>query len=62
MEAPTIEFLEELRERARRSGWTNDYVEVAEFVKEMYRQAGLGIDQHDLEPYPVDQDDDTSSR
>lgn len=52
MKPPTIEFLEELRDRARRSGWAHDYVEVAAFVKEMYQDAGIEIGDADLEPYP----------
>jgi lysylphosphatidylglycerol synthetase-like protein (DUF2156 family) len=52
MEKPTKEFLEELRERARRYGWSGDYVEVREFVKSLYLDAGLEVTDAYLEPYP----------
>ena len=48
---PAIEFLEELRDRARRYGWGGDYIEIRDFVEALYRQAGFEVP--DLEPYPV---------
>lgn len=44
-------FLIELREAARRYGWSGDYVEVCRFVKQVYAQAGAKIMDADLEPY-----------
>lgn len=49
---PTLEFLEELRERARRFGWNCDYTEVVSFVKSLYIEAGVPITDEMLEPYP----------
>lgn len=51
---PTIAnpyFLAELKERARRYGWLGDYTEVASFVTELYREAGIEVKPADLEPY-----------
>jgi len=49
---PSLEFLEELRERARRSGWCRDYTEIADFLRELYKSAGISVP--DLEPYESD--------
>jgi peptidyl-tRNA hydrolase len=45
-------FLIEVREAARRYGWTGDYVEVSNFVKHLYARAGVPITEAELEPYP----------
>lgn len=52
---PTLPFLEEVRERARRYGWGGDYTELADWVRALYREAGAPVP--DLEPYPVDDDE-----
>ncbi len=46
---PTPEFLAELAERARRYGWSGDYIEVDHFVRAVYAQAEL--EPPDLTPY-----------
>jgi len=38
---PSQHFAQELRERGRRYGWTGDYVEIEEFIREIWREAGL---------------------
>jgi hypothetical protein len=48
---PSVAFLTELREQARRYGWSGDYVEIVGFVKQVYAQAGVPITDADLEPY-----------
>ncbi len=52
MKPPTKEFLDELAERARISGWSHDYVEVKQFVKDLFTEAGIPCP--NLEPYPYD--------
>lgn len=55
MKPPTLEFLEELRERARLFGWDGDYIEVANFVRALYQEAGLPKpSKEELEPYPCE--------
>ncbi len=51
MPPPTKEFLEELKERAKHTGWLHDYSEIMKFVRELYRQGGLEISYEELEPY-----------
>jgi hypothetical protein len=51
-EAPSPEFLAELAERARRFGWSGDYVEVERFVRHLFAEAE--IEPPDLEPYSGD--------
>ncbi len=46
---PTAEFLAELAERAKRSGWEHDYTEIRSFVWSMYEEAE--IRPPSLEPY-----------
>ena len=46
---PSPEFLEELRERARRFGHLGDYIEISQFVEALYDEAALP--RPDLEPY-----------
>lgn len=46
------EFLEELRERARRVGWLLDYSEIASFVRRLYHEANLPVPE--LEPYETE--------
>jgi len=53
-EPPSLAFLEELRERARRYGWSGDYGEIQAFVEALYKQAGEPVTQSDLEPYNED--------
>jgi hypothetical protein len=53
-EPPSLAFLEELRERARRYGWSGDYGEIQAFVEALYKQAGEPVTQGDLEPYNED--------
>ncbi len=43
MNPPSLNFLEELRERARRYGWSGDYTEIEEFVKVLYKEAGITL-------------------
>ena len=38
---PTTAFLEELRTRARIYGWTGDYGEITDFLRALYRDAGI---------------------
>lgn len=40
---PSRQFLEELRERARRYGWDGDWVEVSRFVEDLHREAGIAL-------------------
>lgn len=49
---PSRAFLDELRERARRLGWTFDYVEIRQFVLALHIEAGVELSDADLEPYP----------
>ena len=42
-EIPSAAFLEELLERARRYGWNGDYIEVARFVEDLHREAGIKL-------------------
>ena len=49
---PSKEFLEELRERARRYGWSGDYVEVKNFVESLYDEGGIYLALKEFEPYP----------
>ena len=51
MDAPTLRFLEELRERARRYGHDGDWIEIRQFVQALYREADVAMP--DLEPYLV---------
>jgi hypothetical protein len=51
---PTVTFLEEVRERARKYGWSFDYCEIGDFVERMYKDAGVPISQEELEPYPFE--------
>lgn len=46
---PSEDFLTELTTRARRYGWSGDYIEVRNFVENLYKQAKLEVP--DLEPY-----------
>jgi hypothetical protein len=55
LEPPSLGFLEELRERARRYGWNGDYEEVADFVEYLYDEAGFHIQQYELEPYDYEE-------
>lgn len=47
----TPEFLATLRECARHSGWSNDYIEVERFVEDVHGWVGAPISIDDLEPY-----------
>jgi hypothetical protein len=49
---PTEGFLEELRERARRAGWNYDYVVIDEFMRGLYKEAG--VPEPVLDPYEFD--------
>ena len=40
---PTSEFLAELTERARRYGWEGDYIEIYDFLKSLYADAGIEL-------------------
>lgn len=51
--SPTPEFLAELIERAKRYGWTGDYVEIRDFLVAQYKEAGMPPPD-DLEPYEDD--------
>ncbi len=42
-EVPAEAWLEELRERIRRTGWLFDYIELQKFLKGEYREAGLPV-------------------
>ena len=53
-ELMTDEFLATLAETGKRSGWNNDYQEVASFILECFELAGK--DAPDLEPYPARQE------
>ncbi len=54
MNPPTLGFLEELRERARRYGWLGDYVEIASFVRDLYKEAGIEVTDGELAPYETE--------
>lgn len=56
---PSLEFLEELSERARRYGWSGDYTEIEEFVRVLYAEAELPVP--DLRTYRYDSDDNLVS-
>lgn len=54
---PSREFLAELLYRARRIGWGGDfgdYTEVAAFVRQLHREAGVVLPPDDLEPFDCD--------
>ena len=46
-------FLSTLAEAGRIDGWSTDYVETAEFIRNVYSMAGK--EPPDLEPYPIDE-------
>lgn len=45
----TEEFLNTLTEASKIYGWSGDYIEVCQFVEDLYEVAGK--DKPDLEPY-----------
>lgn len=45
----TEEFLNTLSEASKIYGWSGDYIEVCQFVEDLYEVAGK--DKPDLEPY-----------
>ena len=47
---PSMAFLEELRERARRAARSRDCYEIAGFVQDLYREAGVDPNTVDFEP------------
>lgn len=49
MDKPSIEFLDELRRRAKAYGWSGDYVEVLKFVQRLYKEAGIDYEELDFE-------------
>lgn len=51
---PSKDFLAELLERAKRYGWSGDYVEIDYFLRSLYHEAGIDISDAELEPYKDD--------
>jgi hypothetical protein len=55
LDKPTVEFLEELLERAKRYGWSGDYIEVQYFVESLYEDAEIDTSSLDFSPYEDDE-------
>jgi len=47
----TPEFLTTLLEVAKRYGWSGDYIEISQFVSDIYDVADKKLSDEDLEPY-----------
>lgn len=56
-DVPSKAFLEELLERAKRFGWSGDYIEVARFVQDTFARAGIELTDEQVEPYAVEEDE-----